>query len=252
MFSIMNSAILLEPPKPITKSEYICDKRFHLDSLLTMFEDDDVYGVVFITGKMYSIYKIYKSYNHLSYKKISENKVDLPRKHNKGGQSSVRFGRLHDEKELAYIKKVSEIVIRVFADIKQLIIAGPSEKKNLLRNSDLIIKYFDKIVSTVITPKITTNNINEILCKISNNLDNDDDKIIKRIEELLFLADDKLVFSIEEIQELLNCNSLNELILCREIEHLIEIPKDTKCRVTKIDQIKIKKIGLDIVGVKFY
>ena len=45
MFSIMNGAILLEPPKPITKSEYICDKRFHLDPLLTMFEDDDVYEI---------------------------------------------------------------------------------------------------------------------------------------------------------------------------------------------------------------
>jgi peptide chain release factor subunit 1 len=40
--------------------------------------------------------------------------VDLPKKHNKGGQSSVRFARLRMEKRNNYLTKVSEVATSCF------------------------------------------------------------------------------------------------------------------------------------------
>jgi len=42
MFSVLNSdgAILFEPPKKISKSFYVCDKRFHLDTILEMYKEE--------------------------------------------------------------------------------------------------------------------------------------------------------------------------------------------------------------------
>jgi peptide chain release factor subunit 1 len=35
--------------------------------------------------------------------------VQLPKKHGRGGQSSVRFARIREEKRHAYVKKVAEL-----------------------------------------------------------------------------------------------------------------------------------------------
>lgn len=40
---------------------------------------------------------------------LAKYNVELPKKHNKGGQSSVRFARLRIEKRHNYLRKVCEI-----------------------------------------------------------------------------------------------------------------------------------------------
>ena len=41
-----NEAMLIEPPKLIEKSDYICDRRFHLDSILEMCKSERNFGIV--------------------------------------------------------------------------------------------------------------------------------------------------------------------------------------------------------------
>lgn len=42
---------------------------------------------------------------------LNKFEVDLPKKHNKGGQSSVRFARIRQEKRHNYLTKVAEIAV---------------------------------------------------------------------------------------------------------------------------------------------
>ena len=50
-------------------------------------------------------YQIYLQ-NYLTNKILSKFNVDLPKKHGKGGQSSIRFARIRIEKRHNYVRKV--------------------------------------------------------------------------------------------------------------------------------------------------
>lgn len=73
--------------------------------------------------------------------RIQRLSVDLPNKHGRGGQSSVRFARLRLERRAAYILKVAELCTQHFItgdrpNIKGLILAGSADLKNELHTSD--------------------------------------------------------------------------------------------------------------------
>jgi len=265
MFSVLNydGAVLLEPPKKIVNGFYVCDKQFRLDPILEMFNDEICFGIAFITGKMYAFYKISKSGNHIEHKKILSATVDLQKKHKKGGSSSARFGRLHDEKEDAYIKKLGELVIKCFMNetntkhlVEKLIIAGPSEKKNMLAQDELVKKYFNTKITLLNTPNLNDQTIIETINSTRQLFDSDNDNqdniAIDNVLNLMALGDDKLVFGIQEICVCLVNNSLQELITNPDNMQLLTIKKNNKCNIRVIDNFKLKKLGLDIVGVKWF
>jgi peptide chain release factor subunit 1 len=69
----------------------------------------------------------------------------LPKKHRKGGQSSVRFARLRDEKRHNYLRKVAELCTQNFItndmpNVVGLVLAGSANFKTELAGSDM----FDK------------------------------------------------------------------------------------------------------------
>lgn len=68
--------------------------------------------------------------------------VELPKKHNKGGQSSVRFARLREEKRHNYLRKVCEIAVQTFitdnkCNVTGLVLAGSADFKNDLNRTDM-------------------------------------------------------------------------------------------------------------------
>ena len=63
--------------------------------------------------------------------------VELPKKHRKGGQSSVRFAHIREEKRKNYLTKITELTTKHFItndmpNVKGLILAGNADFKNLL------------------------------------------------------------------------------------------------------------------------
>lgn len=264
MFSVLNAsgAVLLEPPKKITKTFYTCDKQFHLDPILEMFKTETCFGIIFVTGKMYSFHKIIKSGDHMESKKIVADTVDLPNKHRKGGQSSVRFARLHDEREDAYIKKLGELVVKTFMSnnntnhlIEKLIIAGPGDKKKLLAQDELVNKYFGNNIiirnTSDVTDQIIFEMINQTRDIFNSKGNNDEDEILNYINNLMMNDVDKLVFGIDEVNECLINNELQQIVTDNETIQLIN--KNTNnCEIVIIPIEKLKKIGLDIIGIKYY
>ncbi|ARF11430.1 eukaryotic peptide chain release factor subunit 1 [Klosneuvirus KNV1] len=265
MFSVLNSdgAILFEPPKKISKSFYVCDKRFHLDSILEMYKEEHVNGIVFVTGDFYAGYKIIKTGNHLVYKKLfGQTDVHLPNRHNKGGQSSLRFAKIVKEMHQNYISKLSEQVIEHFMKnkteylINKLIIAGCGEKKYLLSNNSLIQQYFnDRLILINIAntnDEIIHQTIQSTINIFNQDKDNYYDKILDNIQDLMITNSDKLVFGFDDVIESINIFELEKIIIDESLKDMFNELELCKTELILIPSYKINKSGLNIIGIKWY
>jgi peptide chain release factor subunit 1 len=126
-----------EPFKPINTSLYLCDNRFHTEDLKELLEDDDRWGFLIMDGNG-SLYGTLQGNTREVLHKFS---VQLPKKHGRGGQSSMRFARLRLEKRAIYVRKVGEMMTQVFitndkANVKGVVLAGSAEFKDVFSQSD--------------------------------------------------------------------------------------------------------------------
>lgn len=142
----------LNPPQPITKNFYRCGSKFQTDEIREMLIDNKSFGFLLINGDSYLIAISEGLFSHnyqptaVKHRILFQEKVDLPNRHNKGGQSSVRFARLRLEHRHHYLKKVSEITNSIFLSreenlkkkITGLIIGGIADLKDELVASDLL------------------------------------------------------------------------------------------------------------------
>ena len=126
-------ALAFEPMKPLPSKLYICDNHFHVGGLADMLEHDDAYGFLVVSAG-HALYSVVSGKK----KEILCNiEVPIPKKHNKGGQSSARFGRLRLEAIHHFITKVAEQAIKCYItddkfNVKGLIVAGSAEIKDRL------------------------------------------------------------------------------------------------------------------------
>jgi len=124
-----------EPYKPVTSSFYICDDSFHTEFLSSLTETNETYGFIIMDGNGCMFATLCGNNKTV----LQEFAVTLPNKHNKGGQSAVRFGRLRMEKRNFYLKKCSELCTIHFIDAKTnlpnisgVILAGHADFKSEL------------------------------------------------------------------------------------------------------------------------
>jgi peptide chain release factor subunit 1 len=94
----------LEPFKPINTSLYRCDNIFHTDELKSLLVDNDKFGFLIMDGNG-SLFGLLQGNTKII---LNQFKVNLPKKHSKGGQSANRFSRLVTESRHNYIRKVGE------------------------------------------------------------------------------------------------------------------------------------------------
>ena len=144
---IKKIAIAFEPSKPLSRKMYVCDNCFHTESLEYLFTSSDNYGFIIIDGHGVLYATLHDNIKNI----ISHFKVLLPKKHNKGGQSAARYGRLRKEAIHNYIRKVAESARNCFitddkVNVKGIIIAGSSELKMVLTRSSLFDKRLKKSV----------------------------------------------------------------------------------------------------------
>lgn len=68
-------------------------------------ESDSAFGFIVVDGNGALFAKIVGSNKEI----VHQFYVDLPKKHNKGGQSSVRFARIRMERRQIFTRKVCEL-----------------------------------------------------------------------------------------------------------------------------------------------
>lgn len=140
-----------EPFKAINTSLYLCDNKFHVEPLSELLESDSTYGFVVMDG----CGCLYGTLSGNTYKVLHKFSVELPKKHGRGGQSSVRFARLRVEKRHNYLRKCAETCTQQFItgdrpNVEGLIFAGSASFKNELYNSDILDKRLHAIVIKIV------------------------------------------------------------------------------------------------------
>ncbi len=130
------------PYKPIRNSEYLCDSRFHTEIIEDLIEEKQIYGYIIIDGAGFLFCHLDGDIRKI----IHSEKHSVNRKHRKGGQSAQRFGRITDEKKIAYIRKIAKTANEKFitnnkVNVSGIIVGGPGELKRIFRKSPLLDKY---------------------------------------------------------------------------------------------------------------
>lgn len=128
----------IEPFRPINTSLYMCDNRFHVESLGVLVQDTEVFGFIVMNGDSCLFGTLQGNTKSVLYSFT----VDLPKKHGRGGQSAVRFARLRMEARHNYLRKVAELASQYFitddkCNARGLILAGSADFKSDLSKSDL-------------------------------------------------------------------------------------------------------------------
>jgi peptide chain release factor subunit 1 len=136
-----------EPLKPINTSLYMCDNKFHTAALSTLLEEEDVFGFIVMNGDGCLYATVSGNVKNVLY----QFGVDLPKKHGRGGQSSVRFARLRMEARHNYTKKVAEFATQFFItnnmpNVRGIGLAGSADFKTELGKAD----FFDPRLAAVL------------------------------------------------------------------------------------------------------
>ena len=153
-----------EPPRPIKKAIYLCDNRFHTESIYDLLDDGPLFAFVIVAGDGFLLATLQGS----SVKILHRESVDLPNHHRRGGQSSVRFARLRVEKRTNYLRKIAETMnldlLPLLKKIKSIILAGPADLKNELAQSELIDKRLkSQILKTIDLSSTGEKGLNEAI-----------------------------------------------------------------------------------------
>lgn len=209
---ISSDIILLEPLRPIQKFLYRCDKIFHVESLLPLYESNaPKNGLILITGDQTSFYMIQGDYITL----LKRFNVDLPKRHDRGGQSQNRLARLRTEAIHNYITKINEYIIKFYISpekcmpiIEHLILAGPGDKKREVQERlDYKLVPLVKMITCQEHDDIKII-VNNVLFELKNN------KPLEEWEQHLMAG--RAVYGHKEIEQALKDGLLEKLLIVKE------------------------------------
>lgn len=128
-----------EPFRPINLSVYDCNSKFYLEEIKKeLLMNEPPFGFIVVDGSG----ALYATLQGNSKEIISKFTVELPKKHGRGGQSSVRFARLRVEKRHNYLRKVCDVAANCFitdnkCNVQGLILAGSADFKNDLSSTNM-------------------------------------------------------------------------------------------------------------------
>lgn len=113
--------VAFEPLFPLSHSLYQCDNRFHAEALEAALLDARAgdrarHGFVVVDGSGVLLAALEGAAG--APRVLHRFSVDLPRKHGRGGQSALRFGRLREEARHNYVRRVAEAAQECFIDKK--------------------------------------------------------------------------------------------------------------------------------------
>jgi peptide chain release factor subunit 1 len=227
-------SLAFTPNKPIKKFVYYCDSQFHLEQLIEAYsENNKKIGYLIIDGNGTYFYTVSGSNIEL----LEEYSVSLPKKHAKGGQSSVRFARLAEEARHNYITKVSEKLIKHFIKndmpiFEQLYIAGSAGMKDRLVNENFIDHRLKNVLClpTINIAYSGNMGLREALLqtndKISRNKLANEETILNKFFEEINLDTNKFCYLLTDTMIALELGIIDTLIICEKCNLKLEkIPK---------------------------
>lgn len=254
------SALLLVPPKRIERAYYYCDTKFNIDCILDMYSENlKRIGVCLLSGKEYRFYTInitLVGYETILLKTSYERQM---KGHNKGGSSSARFGRIKQNDHHRYVKEVADEIIKYYMKdnntiylVDELVIAGPTDLKKEIIETDIINRYFkDRVLKTVNTDVIDDTTITKIIESTPEIAKSNSVKYEKELNEILRIQPDLLVFTKEQIKTEIEIGSLKKVFIKTDMMKEFDEYRNDKCKFIPISTDFLNIYG-GIIGIKWY
>lgn len=213
------------PHRPIDRKLYMCDKRFHVDQLLKLFNDDFKYGFVIVDGNSLLIAELFGNKSTILYK----DKTVPIHKTRRGGQSANRLARQRDEKKDLWIERAVENVNRIFVNpsnggctVSGLVVAGKANTKQLMIDEAKFNPALKKMI--IATLDVNYGGINGLQQAIklaspsmSENLLNIESKVLGKFFAEMVKSDGKFCTSAKDTMLALDMGSVETLIVWDEL-----------------------------------
>jgi len=215
-----------EPFKPINASLYLCDNKFHTEALSALLADDTKFGFIIMDGNG----ALFGTLQGNTREVITKFNVDLPKKHGRGGQSSVRFARLRMEKRHNYTRKVAETSTQCFisndkVNVCGLVLAGSADFKTELGQSDMFDQRLQaKILKIVDVSYGGENGFNQAIELASDCLQNvkfiQEKKLICKYFDEIAKDTGQYCFGVDDTLKALESGAVEVLIVWENLEIL--------------------------------
>lgn len=155
--------------------------------------------------------------------------VELPKKHNKGGQSSVRFARLRQEKRHNYLRKVCEIAVQTFitdnkCNVTGLVLAGSADFKNDLNGTDMFDPRLQcKVINIVDVSYGFENGLNQAIEKSAEALLNvkfiKEKALISEFFDHIAQGDGMVVYGVQDTMKLVEAGAVGRIICYEDLSY---------------------------------
>lgn len=239
-----------EPFKPINASLYLCDNKFHTEALSALLSDDTKFGFIVMDGNGALFGTLQGNTRDI----ITKFNVELPKKHGRGGQSSVRFARLRMEKRHNYVRKVAETAVTVYitndkANVCGLVLAGSADFKTELSTSEMFDQRLQaKILKIVDVSYGGENGFNQAIELAGDCLQNvkfiQEKKLICKYFDEIAKDTGLYCFGIDDTLRALEAGAVEVLIVWENLDimrYVLKIPNgEKKILFLKPDQVKDK------------
>lgn len=131
-------AEVFHPPMPLRGRLYDCGRQFKTSVIQSAIDTQlgPAYGLIAVDGSAAAFGKVQGlGIRMTSGPMISEmGRIDahIAGRTRRGGQSALRYSRLRDESELAFLRKVADRAVILLTDVSGIIIAGKADMKHKL------------------------------------------------------------------------------------------------------------------------
>jgi len=241
-----------EPFKPINRSLYYCGERFDVDPLKELLEDDQRFGFIVVDGNG----ALFGTLQGSSRVVLQVVKVDLPKKHGRGGQSALRFARLREEKRHNYLRKVAELAVQHFItndrpNVAGLVLAGSADFKTKLSQSGMFDpRLQEKVVKIVDVSYGFENGFSQAITLSEDALGNvkyvQEKKLISKFFEEINLDSPKIVFGIDDTMKMLEMSAVDNLIIWENLEYIrVTLKNPQKEGEISVIYLKKEQLALD-------
>ena len=128
----------IEPFKPVSRSLYLCDNKFHTEELKRMLDSDEKYGFIVVDGNGV----FYATVCGDVTTKLDSFTLERPTKIDRAGRSKRRTARVRMARRHNYLRKVAETATGYFItdskpNVAGLVLAGSAGIKESLYMSDM-------------------------------------------------------------------------------------------------------------------
>jgi hypothetical protein len=204
---------LITPPNPVLKFTYYCGKEFITEPFRELFDTKPVGYVIFISGDECLIY----SHTGITWNKLKSLNGNLIKRHNKGGQSSVRFSRLAEESRHHYIVYCSDYIRQLIPDRNvslstRVYVYGSDELKTKLMAHPTLKDYTlmtGQVFYSFTVDTIKDKYFNDLFAKSDFNGQSRNTELV----ELINTAPDRLLFTLAEICD--NLEMVEYICVCQ-------------------------------------